>query len=515
MAGLYEGQHDTLPQTIPFQGNNTYLLNDLITFDRPFFVGCIDKPRRTIQKKNIPEDQYWFATYSKRADTWSQALPENKKAKILISEDWVHNNLPKLTGDQNDYKYKPLPPLLELSDSEKFRDEMGNVYEVEVRGEKTKHGIRFKWTDISRFFEMETNNLRYTLDETEYDTFCSAIPIHSIGNKRGNPTSTYLTYNGLFRIIFASRSGVAYRFQDWATNIIYAAHLGTTDERIDVAANDIIGTNADLVKKVLRTCITEMPCVYLFEVGKLSEMAKAYPQLKRTDMRGSVYKYGRTNSLYTRTEKHIGDYGAMTNTRLKLNLFSPVDVKDCVPAENILKDRFRDRHIEFNAEGHNYTELVVINREDMSSVKHLYKQIYTKFSSEVKSLLERVHDAELINEGLKREVTMLNNQVEDLKKEREYMRADAEKRIADAEKRAEKRIRYRSREKQIVIDRLEEEHRHELAEMMTRLSVSDQERKRCQDALCEIALLTPAQREELAGLFAATRLNLDPFLSTD
>jgi len=350
MAGLYERQDDNVsqrPETVTFQGHTAYILNDLITFDRPFFVGCIREPRKTIQKKNIPEDQYWFATYSKRTDTWSQGVPENKKAKILISEDWVHNNLPKLTGDQNAYKYKPLPPLLELSDSEKFRDEMGNVYEVEVRGEKTKHGIRFKWTDISRFFEMETNNLRYTLDETEYDTFCSAMPIHSIGNTRGNPTSTYLTYNGLLRIIFASRSGVAYRFQDWATNIIYAAHLGTTDERIDVAANDIIGTNADLVKKVLRTCITEMPCVYLFEVGKLSEMVKAYPQLKRTDMRGSVYKYGR---------------------RLKLNLFSPVDVKDCVPAENILKDRFRDRHIEFNAEGHNYTELVVINREDCIDV---------------------------------------------------------------------------------------------------------------------------------------------------
>jgi len=284
--------------------------------------------------------------------------------------------------------------------------------------------------------------------------------------------------------------------------MIYAAHLGTTDERIDVAANDIIGTNADLVKKVLRTCITEMPCVYLFEVGKLSEMAKAYPQLKRTDMRGSVYKYGRTNSLYTRTEKHIGDYGAMTNTRLKLNLFSPVDVKDCVPAENMLRDQFRDHHIEFNAEGHNYTELVVINRDDMSSVKRLYKHIYTKFSSEVKILMARVHDAELINEGLKREVTMLNNQVEDLKKEREYMRADTEKRIRD-----------RSREKQIVIDRLEEEHRHELAEMMTRLSVSDQEHKRCQDVLCEIALLTPAQRQELSELFAATRAKMDPFLS--
>jgi len=117
MAGINEGQADLHP--FIFEGHNVYLLNDLITFDRPFFIGCIDKPRKTIQKKNIPDDQYWFATYSKRTDTWSPATPKSRKAKILISEDWVHNNLPKFTGEQDAYKYKPLPPLIELEDHEK------------------------------------------------------------------------------------------------------------------------------------------------------------------------------------------------------------------------------------------------------------------------------------------------------------------------------------------------------------------------------------------------------------
>ena len=48
---------------------------------------------KIIQKKNIPKDQYWFATYNKRNDTWSPTTPENKKAKILISKEWVHNNM--------------------------------------------------------------------------------------------------------------------------------------------------------------------------------------------------------------------------------------------------------------------------------------------------------------------------------------------------------------------------------------------------------------------------------------
>ena len=90
MAGLNEGQDD--PKIIPFEGRNTYLLNDLMIFDRSFFFGCTGRPRKTIEKKNIPDDQYWYAAYSKRNDTWSPAIPKNLKAKILISEEWVHSN---------------------------------------------------------------------------------------------------------------------------------------------------------------------------------------------------------------------------------------------------------------------------------------------------------------------------------------------------------------------------------------------------------------------------------------
>jgi hypothetical protein len=52
------------------------------------------------------------------------------------------------------YQYKPLPPLIELNDSEKFRDDQDNVHEVEVRGKKTKEDIRFKCKDVGRVFEI-------------------------------------------------------------------------------------------------------------------------------------------------------------------------------------------------------------------------------------------------------------------------------------------------------------------------------------------------------------------------
>jgi hypothetical protein len=168
MAGLTEGQ----------QGSNVYLLTDLITFDRPFFVGCIREPRKTIQKKNIPAHQYWFATHSKRTNTWALATHESKKANILISEEWVHNNLPRLTGNQDAYKYKPLPPLLELNEDEKFRDIEDNVHEVEVRGVRSREGIRFSCKDVAHVFEMESidHHINRMLDSSDYEVFCSDNP---------------------------------------------------------------------------------------------------------------------------------------------------------------------------------------------------------------------------------------------------------------------------------------------------------------------------------------------------
>jgi hypothetical protein len=235
MTSISERQD--IPQPFIFEGQCVYLLNDLIAFDRSFFVGCIREPRKTIEKKNIPEDQYWFATYFKGG--WFPESPENRKAKILISDEWTHNNLPKFTGNQDNYKYKPLPPLLELEEHEKF-NRRGKVFKMEVRGDKTREGIRFKCEDVARIFEMDLiHNIDRWLVRTEYEIFCSYNPFKLKGSEQnvgGQPTSTYLTFDGLLKIIFASRSGTAYRFQDWVSDIIYAAHLGTSQERVNAAA---------------------------------------------------------------------------------------------------------------------------------------------------------------------------------------------------------------------------------------------------------------------------------------
>jgi hypothetical protein len=389
MAGLFEGQLSSSedegsnePQSFLFENNRVYLANDLMVFDRPFFVGCIGKIRSIPTKKNIPENLFWYATYSDKTEKWKESTKENKRAKLLIHQDWVRSNLPKFTGDQTKYKYKPLPPLVILSEEEKFRDGDGNIYEVEVRGTRSKDGIRFKLKDIQRVFEMEDldHHIARMVDKEEYEIFLSSSPtkkVETVGlldkNIGGKSTAIFISYNGLLKVIFSARSGTAYRFQDWVGRVIYTAHLGTDEERFDLAL-DMVGVNANIVKKVFDTCVTKVPCIYLFRIGLIKDMRKFYPELKEFTS-GILYKFGMTDSLHRRLIEHIKDYGSLNGSTFKLVLWSPINQKCISRAETDLSHFLDDAKVPFL--GHD--EIVGLTREDMVGVKAKFTDIYNTF----------------------------------------------------------------------------------------------------------------------------------------
>jgi hypothetical protein len=539
------------PQTILFEGENVYILKELIEYDRAFFVGCNKNPRKAIKNKNVPSDQYWYASYSKLNNIWSLSHAGATKANLLISEKWVHNNVPKYTGNFDVYKYKPLPQLLLLTEEEKFRDFEGNIYEVQVRGEKTKESIRFKCSDILELFKMKNDNIRHSLDKTDYEVFanscentggCERIssfnPVNLTGlneeilshppntiNKRGKQVVTFLTYNGLLKTIFSSRSNVAYRFQDWATNIIYAAQFGTTPERID-AACDIIGINAQLVRNVLSTCISTMPCVYLFNVGKISELRKHYEELKPYK-KGFLFKWGRTNNLKRRTGEHIKNYGNLLDSTLRLKYFSPVDNMYEVDAENEIRQYFHSNAISFK----NHKELIILDRTEIADARKFYEDVYEKFSSEADKLLGRNKELEHNAEYTKEIIKCKNERIHQLNKECAWLRSEMisfqerEKKykeelsemmeqLALSQKLHEETIKshQQTMEELTLSQKSHQETIKSHQETIKQLTTSEENYRKCQDVLCEIALLTPDERNKLHNLVKTTRIKLDPFL---
>jgi very-short-patch-repair endonuclease len=96
------------------------------------------------------------------------------------------------------------PPVLELEEHEKFRDEDRNVYEVEVRGVREEDKIYFRGRDIEKLFEMDRlvdnvkqeNTLYIAVQDYEQFLLVQQKPM-----KR-----TFFTSNGIKKFLTTSRS---------------------------------------------------------------------------------------------------------------------------------------------------------------------------------------------------------------------------------------------------------------------------------------------------------------------
>ncbi|CCV01807.1 BRO-like protein [Invertebrate iridescent virus 22] len=368
------------PQSFIFKGCIVYNLDDLIQFDQAYFYGCLKRKREVLIKKNISLDDYFYAKITKEG--WKESISSYSRAKILIKSEWVKSNVTKFIDTSVGVCEKVLreaPPILELEDCEKFRDDIGNVFEVEVRGVREEDKIYFKAIDIEKLFEME-NLVKNIVHEfhniKDYEKF---LVIQSRTNyeygteEEKRVKRTFFTYNGLLKVIFRSNSGTGYKFRKWATKVVYTAHLGTEEQRFEQAL-DIAGVNANLVKQVFDTCVTQVPCVYLFYIGRVSKMVKYYPELKEYRT-GMLYKYGMTKSLHRRLMEHIRDYGQLHQNNLKLCQWSPINEKCISKAETSLSRYFKNKKVAF--QGHD--EVIILSRTDTVEVKNKYTEVYNTF----------------------------------------------------------------------------------------------------------------------------------------
>jgi hypothetical protein len=421
------------PKYFKYMNKNVYELDDLIKYDQLYFHGCLKYKREAIIKKQISEEHYFYA--KNKDGCWIESTSKYSRAKILISEEWAKANVskfvdatsPTLRAPQPSTSrvvktYKNAPELVILEDREKFRDNDNKVFEVEVRGCREEDKIFFKGLNVQTVFGM-TNLVKDIrkeqtnyVEKDDYEIFLlasggdspqEASKILALNSKN---LATFFTYNGLLKVIFNSRCGVAYKFRKWATKIIYTAHLGTDEQRVEQAL-EIAGVNASLVKQVFDTCVTKVPCVYLFYIGAVSKMRKHYPIDLKDHRTGIIYKFGKTNSLHRRLMEHVKEYGGLECSELKLSQWSPINENAISDAETQLSHYFNDKKIVF--QGH--VEIVILGRGDMVGVKGQYLDVYTKFGIVNDMLAISKEKAELALDQLLKEkertITHLNREI--------------------------------------------------------------------------------------------------------
>lgn len=409
------------PKIIEHNKVKYYNATDLKKYDPNYFYGTSGGIRKIIARKKIDSSKYHYATLSKKFG-WTSCYHQNKpstKAKLLLIEEWVVANVPKMMPDSDaskkeKYEYPEAPKILYLEDAEKFKDDNCNIVEIETRGERTPKGIYFLATDVSNVFEMP--NLNKTLIDKDkgyklnkhYKTFThGALPTReSPPNKHhktfnhGRLTITeyppskpiykrqlFITYRGMLKILFSSRSGNADKFVEWATETLFTIQMGTVEQK-EVLCSKLIGQPVKNIRAVFNTCSKKIPCIYRFSLGNAKTLRHSMnlPEDIKDDY--VIIKYGLTNDLDRRSAEHAREYEKIKGVKLGLIDFSYIDPQFLQQAETDIKDYFStyENFVKYN----NYTELVAINPLHEKLIKKQFNLIGTAYQGHITELVIQI-----------------------------------------------------------------------------------------------------------------------------
>lgn len=411
-----------------------------------YFVGCSKSARIIIDKLRIPTTEYAFVSKNKK-DNNNLVLSnvDYKKAKLLLACTFVHLHFPRLNANNNNNialtgsvveekedaneeeeddetiyfeNVDMQPHVLFLEDCDKFTDNSGNMIEIEVRGERNSKQCYFKVKDVSIGFEMP--NLSKTILNKDkgferyihYECFNRTVtncemPIKIKTNKIKQ--SLFLTYKGMLKVLFASRSGNAEKFQDWATEKLFVIQMGGQTEK-DNVASELLGVSSKALKDVFRANSDKTPCVYLFIVANARDkLGNAYGP---NDL---IVKFGRTDDLPRRNDEHYKNFKKEFNAEIELYCFSIAESKWISEAETQINDYFLPYKLNYK----DYKELLVVDKKQLPQIKKFYgliqKQYIGSFAELENKMVEyKQRIVELENE---RELTQVKHQNELMNKD--------------------------------------------------------------------------------------------------
>lgn len=441
-----------LVKPYPFKIDNSsdklyYNSKDLNLYDPEFYYGCKTKPRMIIQKKKIPDCDYIYANL--KLKEWNASTVDCKKAQLLISKSWVDKYFfksvqPSSTNfiEKNIEAVKPMivqsdptvvesepvietntiiqsedtdtiekaHPILHLNESEKFKDCDGNSIEITTRGEKHRNKIYFKVNDIMAGFNMpnldsslRSINTLYKIN-IHYKNFFIRVKQEAVLL----PTikkQLYLTYKGLLRVLFASNSGIAERFQDWAEDKLFTIQMGSKEEKIKLGT-DILNISAKTYKAVFDTYATKFPCIYLLSLGKVCQLRETFKLDNTLSDDSIVYKYGFTDDLSRRIVEHDAKYGKLTNVNIKLSTFHIIDVKYTNDAEKDVRELCSAFDKKLSIDG--YNELIILNEKEHTQIKKQYKYIGNEYAGATQELQSQITE-------LKDKIKDFENEIVNLK----------------------------------------------------------------------------------------------------
>ena len=381
------------PKIIKHNNINYYNAADLKKYDFAFFHGTSAGIRKIISKKKIKVENYHYATFSKKFG-WTSCCHQNNpstKAKLLLLESWVIANVPKMMPNSDEsklenYEYPEAPGILTLKDDEKFKDVDGNTVDIETRGERTSKGIYFLAKDVSKAFNMPNliDSIKKSNDYSndEYKTF--ATEKTDLSCKIESKRQIFITYEGMIKLLYSSRSKIAKTFRTWATETLFTVQMGSEKQKKQLSSK-LLGVTTEAIDAVFKKSVSSVPAVYLFTFGFVKDLRESMNIDPSIPDNYIVAKYGRCEDLNIRKSAHIKTYGNIKNIEIRLLYFAMIDPQFVSEAETTISHYYIDTNMKINYENH--TEIIAFDPKKTNNIKNQYTLLQNLYSVKYKELI--------------------------------------------------------------------------------------------------------------------------------
>jgi len=404
---------------IHIEGASYHNSKDMLTLNPGFFKGFTTTPRRIIDRKKIPATDYLYATMEK-GKGWNLSTDKCKKAQLLISTNWINaNRFFGITGapsvavnevmsasaenkvmNEVEAENKIMnevaedaPPILYLSDAEKFHDVDGRVIEIETRGERHEDNIYFKVKHVSIGFEMPSlNHVLVNMEGgynrgIDYITFNRYTQNVSKNTNKLSSTTLYLTYEGLLRVLFVSRNKNATLFRKWATQMLFTTQMGSKEQKVKLGT-DLCNISLKTYKAIFKSHTSNFPSIYLLSLGKVRDVRATFGISDPIPDDSVVYKYGFTRDFARRIGEHQQAYSKLPGVTVDVKWFQNIDIKYLSEAENEVEEECSAYGTRLCVPG--YNELIVLNDKQFEHMQKSYRRIGKEYAGATAELNETI-----------------------------------------------------------------------------------------------------------------------------
>ena len=415
--------------TITIEGVDYHNSKDMLNLNSGFFKGITTKPRQIIDRKKIPATDYLYATLEK-GKGWNLSTDKYKKAQLLISANWINANrffgMPikppvsaankvevetannsdnevettnnndnevdneASTEVANEVSVQNAPPILHLSDAEKFHDADGRVIEIETIGERHEDKIYFKVKDVSIGFEMPTLNHVLVNNGGGYKRGIDYITFNRYTNyvsKTTNKPCMFLTYEGLLHVLFGSHNKHAIPFRKWATHKLFTIQMGSKEQKVKLGT-DLCNIPLKTYKAIFESHTSNFPSIYLLSLGKVRDLRATFGISDTIPDDSVVYKYGFTRDFARRIGEHQHVYSKLPGVTVDVKWFQNIDIKYLSDAENEVEEECSAYGTRLCVPGHK--ELIVLNDKQFEHMQKSYRRIGKEYAGATAELNETI-----------------------------------------------------------------------------------------------------------------------------